>query len=84
MGTNPDLSPIFGIRGDLPPAMVLTVEYDVLRDEGIQYAKRLEESGVQTEWKHYANAFHGQCNMPFSSLRREMIRDIVAYLSTHM
>ncbi|WKY15354.1 hypothetical protein Q1695_000662 [Nippostrongylus brasiliensis] len=30
-GTDPDLCPVFGVRKDLPPAMVLSAEYDVLR-----------------------------------------------------
>ncbi|PIO76266.1 hydrolase, alpha/beta domain protein [Teladorsagia circumcincta] len=30
-GTDPDVSPLFGVRKDLPPTMVATAEFDVLR-----------------------------------------------------
>ncbi|KAK6760226.1 hypothetical protein RB195_021639 [Necator americanus] len=79
-GTSPDVSPLFGISKDLPPAFVLTAEFDVLRDEGIQYARKLQEQGVQCDWKHYKTAFHGVCNMPYSVVRRDMVRDICRYL----
>ncbi|KAE9419376.1 hypothetical protein Angca_002420 [Angiostrongylus cantonensis] len=79
-GINPDVSPILGVRRDLPPAMVLTAEYDVLRDEGIQYVRKLQEEGVPCEWRHYKSAFHGICNMPYSSVRSDMSRDICCYL----
>ncbi len=42
----------------LPPALVLTAEYDVLRDEGRQYAKRLQEAGVSTTHLDYAGMTH--------------------------
>lgn len=79
-GTDPDVSPLLGVRRDLPPTLVLTAEYDILRDEGIQYAKKLQEEGVSCEWKHYKSAFHGICNMPYSLVRREMIRDVCSFL----
>ncbi|KIH57495.1 hypothetical protein ANCDUO_12315 [Ancylostoma duodenale] len=74
-GMDPDVSPLFGVSKDLPPALVLTAEFDILRDEGIQYAMKLKEEGVPCDWKHYKRAFHGVCNMPYSLVRRDMYVD---------
>jgi acetyl esterase len=42
----------------LPPAYVLTSEFDPLRDEGIAYALRMLEAGVSVELHNYAGTFH--------------------------
>ena len=43
----------------LPPAYVLTVGGDPLRDEGDEFAERLKETGVAVTYRHFAGQFHG-------------------------
>ena len=57
---NPLVSPIK--REDLsglPPALIVTAEYDPMRDEGELYGKRLKEAGTQVTVSRYAGANHG-------------------------
>ncbi|XP_077168271.1 arylacetamide deacetylase-like 3 isoform X2 [Paroedura picta] len=43
----------------LPETFLLTCEYDVLRDDGLLYKKRLEDNGVPLTWLHLDKGFHG-------------------------
>ncbi|XP_077417957.1 neutral cholesterol ester hydrolase 1-like [Vanacampus margaritifer] len=42
-----------------PRAYVMTCEYDVLRDDGLMYARRLSDAGVAVTTEHYRDGFHG-------------------------
>ncbi|XP_040921678.1 neutral cholesterol ester hydrolase 1-like [Toxotes jaculatrix] len=48
-----------GVLGRTPKAYVMTCEFDVLRDDGLMYAKRLQDAGVTVTSDHYEDGFHG-------------------------
>lgn len=62
---NPKSSPIYNSDfTNLPPAFVITAEYDPLKDEGIAYAEKLKANGNNVIHKDYKNLVHGFFNIP--------------------
>ena len=60
--TDPRVSPLFAadhVLAATPPALVITAEFDPLRDEGDEYAHRLASLGVPTSHVRFGGMFHG-------------------------
>lgn len=61
---NPLLSPVAAeSHADLPPASVVTCEFDPLRDEGIAYAEALDADGTPVTRHHFDDQIHGVMTM---------------------
>ena len=60
MAFNPEVSPLLANNlSGLPPAFIITAEFDPLHDEGVAYFKKLEKAGVPSKYKDMKGCIHG-------------------------
>ncbi len=71
---------------NLPPAVILTAEHDVLRDEGELYATRLMKAGVRVQHRRFTGQMHGFFTMinilPGSQAGLDFVADAVAQVTS--
>ncbi|MES2682607.1 MAG: alpha/beta hydrolase [Pseudomonadota bacterium] len=65
----------------LPPAMVLVAENDLLRDEGVAYAERMQQAGTSVQLRHYPAQQHGFVGLRPTPAHDEAVRDITQWLA---
>jgi len=69
------------LRG-LPPTFISVNQYDPLRDEGIEYARRLAQANVQTELHLYPGTFHGSAGiLPTAAVSARQNADLIQALA---
>ncbi len=83
---DPRVSPLFAedLSG-LAPALVLTAEYDTLRDEGEAFARRLAGAGTPATLHRYDGVIHGFITMAgVLTAARRALEECGAFLREHL
>lgn len=62
----------------LPPALVITAEWDVLNTDGVRYTDRLRQAGVPVTYRNYEGIPHGFVTMPRLCKESDHALDLMA------
>ncbi len=76
---NPYASPLLArSHKNLPAAVIITAQFDPLRDEGEAYAEKLKQSGIHVSLKRYDGMIHGFISMDMMVPQAFQALDFVA------
>jgi len=83
LGWNPEVSPLNADNlADHPPALIVSAEHDILRDQVEQYAARLAEAGVDVQANRALGMVHSFWRQPDRfDASRALVRDVSATLN---
>ncbi|XP_035684203.1 arylacetamide deacetylase-like [Branchiostoma floridae] len=86
---NPYYAPLMSEDADLsglPNTFITVSGTDVLRDDGILYARRLEMAGVQVRLARYPAGFHGinQSKPFYFEVGKQLEQDLATFLRDHL
>ncbi len=83
--SNPRCSPLLGEFSGQPPAIVITAEYDPLRDEGKDHADALRAAGVEVEYQQVNGQVHTFfTQVGFCDASLETVEAIAAFLEDRL
>ncbi|MEO5664060.1 MAG: alpha/beta hydrolase [Nocardioides sp.] len=83
--TNPDLAPLNATNlGTLPPTFIATAEFDPLRDEGEELARRIVETGVETVAIRCLGQNHGFWRHAQFTASEPLVRQGAAFIDQHL
>ncbi len=76
--SNPEVSPILNANfSGLPPTLIITAEFDPLRDDGFAYAGKLRKAGVKVREKCFAGQIHLLFGLPPNSAPIKELESII-------
>ena len=61
--TDPYASPLFGSGKGLPPAVIMTSEYDYLRPQAEAYVRKMQRAGVDVKYILYKGCVHATISL---------------------
>ncbi len=68
----------------LPNTYISTMEFDPLRDEGIEFALRLMRAGISVELHNYPGTFHGSTMIASAKVSQRNVGEVVDSLRNHL
>lgn len=68
----------------LPMTYIITCQYDVLRDDGLMYVKRLQNTGVHVTHHHIEDGFHGALTLRGLKITYRMQNQYLSWLHKNL